>query len=112
MNKILQNQNIPKQPLAGPGAIDKGAALQSRNKPAVGNQQGSSDIAQSARNFEQAFIVQMLKDAGFDKAVMGSAGGASQMYGSFLLEAVADKIVQSGGLGLSAIIESSLKDVS
>ncbi len=91
-------------------ANDKSADPLRETKDQGGGLDLDPDIAQTAGDFEKVFIVQMLKDAGLDKAFMGSAGAQANMFGSFLLEGIADKIVENGGFGLRALIEGSFDD--
>lgn len=63
----------------------------------------------AARDFESAFIAEMLKTAGFGKATGGlGAGPGQEAFSGFLREAVAERITARGGFGLSEGIYRAL----
>lgn len=63
----------------------------------------------AAQKLETQFVSEMLKSAGIGDARSEFGGGAGEdQFASFLREAQADRIVASGGFGLSDAIYASL----
>ncbi|WP_415405023.1 rod-binding protein [Tateyamaria sp. SN3-11] len=65
----------------------------------------------AAQKLEATFLAEMLKSAGFGKAREGFGGGAGEdNFASFLVQAQAEEIVKSGGLGLAESLFDALKE--
>lgn len=58
-------------------------------------------LKETARDLESAFLAEMLKQAGVADAFGAAQSTGADAFSSFLLEAVAQEISQSGGLGLA-----------
>jgi len=73
-------------------------------------------IKKSAKDFETAFITQMLTFSGLGDALTIGGGEAASAFSSFYLESVAEDIVEAGGFGLAdkfyekLMIKSGLSD--
>lgn len=58
--------------------------------------------AQAAQKLEATFLAEMLKAAGFGEQANSFSGGTGEdQFASFHRQAIADKIAQAGGIGLS-----------
>lgn len=67
-------------------------------------------LKQAAVQLESAFLAEMLKSAGFGDAPDGFGGGAGEEhFASFLREAQAKTMAESGGLGLAEHLFNALK---
>ena len=71
-------------------------------------ERGQSNLRQAAQQLEASFLAEMLKSAGF-------SSGASQAerespFASFLTNAHAKAMVETGGIGLSELIFEALKE--
>jgi Rod binding domain-containing protein len=68
-------------------------------------------IAQTAKKFEASFLSimlqQMFAEQGDTQAPFGGGPG-EQMFKSFMAEAMAKKMVQSGGIGLTASVQREM----
>ncbi|MEM9421426.1 MAG: rod-binding protein [Pseudomonadota bacterium] len=65
-------------------------------------------LRESAKAFEATFIKQMLDTAGFADA-FGSGGSATtESFASFVLQEIADDMVEKGGFGLAEDIYRQL----
>jgi len=74
-------------------------------------QRSDAALKSAAEKLEATFLAQMLKSAGLGQSPEGFGGGAGEdQFASFLLEAQAMKIVESGGIGLAEAIFDSLKE--
>ena len=68
-------------------------------------------LLEAAQKLEATFLAQMLKSAGLGETRDSFSGGAGEdQFASFLLEAQAAKIVESGGVGLTEALFESLKE--
>lgn len=67
-------------------------------------------LRQTAREFEAAFISEMLKHAGLAKAMTGAAGGPGDGFSALLLEQYSLRIVEKGGFGLADKLYARLKE--
>lgn len=68
-------------------------------------------LQQAARDLEASFLAEMLKAAGLGKTRDAFGGGAGEEhFASFLAEAHAKALVQSGGIGLAESIFNALKE--
>jgi Rod binding domain-containing protein len=78
--------------------------------PSTRTRGSDGDLAQAARDLEASFLSIMLREAGVG-APRGAFGGGSgeEQFASFLTEAYAAKIVESGGIGLAERLFQALK---
>ncbi|MEL7091355.1 MAG: rod-binding protein [Pseudomonadota bacterium] len=68
-------------------------------------------LLKAAQKLEASFLAEMLKAAGYGEARDSFGGGAGEAhFSSFLVDAQAEKMVESGGIGLAEHVFSSLKD--
>jgi len=73
------------------------------------SQKDTGELRAAARKLEASFISEMLKAAGVGKPRDSFGGGAGEEgFSSFLTNAQAEKIVESGGFGLAEQIYGSL----
>lgn len=70
----------------------------------------NSALREKANAFEAAFIAQMLKHSGLEKAITDQSGFGGEAYASLMLEQYAGKIVENGGFGLADKIYAQLAD--
>lgn len=71
----------------------------------------SAQLRQAAEKLEAAFLSEMLKAAGLDKAPGAFGGGAGEaQFASFLREAQAAEMVKHGGIGLAEHLFEALKE--
>lgn len=70
-----------------------------------------AELAQAARDMEASFLSIMLREAGVG-AVPAAFGGGSgeEQFTSFLTDAYAAKIAESGGIGLAERLFQALKE--
>ena len=68
-------------------------------------------LRQAARRMEAAYLSEMLRAAGLDKAQSAFGGGAGEaQFASFLRQEHATALAERGGIGLADAIYQSLKD--
>lgn len=68
-------------------------------------------LMDAAKKLEASFLAEMLKSAGFGKSRESFGGGAGEeQFGSFLVQAQAEAMVESGGIGLAQSLFDALKD--
>lgn len=68
-------------------------------------------LRQVARDLEASFLAQMLEYAGLGQPRSSFGGGAGEEhFSSFLVQAQADELVKSGGIGLAESIFEALKE--
>jgi flagellar protein FlgJ len=68
-------------------------------------------LHQAAQKLEASFLAQMLKSAGLGKMSQGFGGGAGEdHFASFLVQAQAEEMAKTGGIGLAETIYESLKE--
>jgi Rod binding domain-containing protein len=72
---------------------------------AVDQNRDQAKLAQAARDFEAVLLRRML--SALEKSVQQSGKGGS-MYGTMIVDAMADAITKSGGLGMAKVVEESL----
>jgi len=66
---------------------------------------------QAAQKLEATFLAEMLKAAGFGEQANSFSGGAGEdQFASFHRQAIADKIAQAGGIGLSEYFLRSMME--
>jgi Rod binding domain-containing protein len=74
---------------------------------------GDQKLMDAAKKLEASFLAEMLKSAGFGKPREGLGGGAGEeQFGSFLREAQATAMVETGGIGLAQSLFEALKENS
>ncbi|MEZ5715400.1 MAG: rod-binding protein [Paracoccaceae bacterium] len=70
-------------------------------------------LRDAAEKLEATFLAEMLKAAGLGRARQGFGGGAGEeQFSSFLLQAQAEEMVKSGGIGLAESLYQALKEKS
>jgi Rod binding domain-containing protein len=74
--------------------------------PTAEQPQNAERLQQAARQFEAIMLKRMLSS--LEKTTKLDSGKGTSMYGSMIVDAMADAIVGSGGLGLSKMIEQTL----
>ncbi len=68
-------------------------------------------LKQAAQELEATFLAEMLKSAGLGKQGAGAFGGVGEdQFASFLVQAHADQMVKSGGIGLAEAIFKALQE--
>lgn len=78
--------------------------------PSAGAAARLHSLRQASIRLEAQFLSEMLKAAGFDAQVSGFSGGiGEEQFASFLRDAQAEEIAQSGALGLSEALFEALK---
>jgi len=65
---------------------------------------------ETAQAFEAAFVAEMLSHAGFEKALASDSGVGGEAMTGFLVEALAEKIVERGGFGVAELIMRRLSN--
>jgi Rod binding domain-containing protein len=75
------------------------------------NQLSDDRLMQAAQQLEASFLTEMLKSAGLGETSESFGGGIGEsQFSSFLRQAQAEEMVQSGGIGLAQMIFDSLKE--
>jgi Rod binding domain-containing protein len=74
----------------------------------------SAKVKQASRDFETVFLRQMLValERTTKASDKGPAVAGQQAYGSMIVEAVADAVARSGGIGLGVLLERALTEKS
>ncbi|AML51031.1 hypothetical protein RC74_06860 [Falsihalocynthiibacter arcticus] len=68
-------------------------------------------LMDAAKKLEASFLAEMLKSAGFGKSRENLGGGAGEdQFGSFLVQAQAEAMVEKGGIGLAQSLFEALKE--
>lgn len=68
-------------------------------------------LRKAAQRLEASFLAEMLKSAGLGQSSGSFGGGAGEdQFSSFLVEAQALAIAQSGGIGLAESIYNAMKE--
>ena len=85
-------------------------ALPSPAPPSAATAKTREQIKKTAREFEAAFIGQMLNQMfeGVETAAPFGGGPGEQAFKSFLTEAVAKQMVAAGGLGLADTLQRDM----
>lgn len=80
--------------------------------PVSPNSASLDALREVSEQLEASFLAEMLKSAGLGKTRDGLGGGGAgeDQFGSFLVQAQAEEMVKSGGIGLAEAIFESLKD--
>jgi len=66
-------------------------------------------LRQSAEKLEASFIAEMLKHAGFEKALSQESGFGGDVFSGFLVDIYAERLAENGGFGLADQIYAQLK---
>jgi Rod binding domain-containing protein len=69
----------------------------------------SKKLDNSARQFEAIFLRQMLSCLEKTTSVQGGKDAGSKLYGSMMVDAVADAVSRAGGIGLAAMLTKTLE---
>lgn len=77
-------------------------------KDDVSVEKKDSKAWQSAKDFEAAFITQMLTYSGLAKALTSSGGEEVASFSQFYMEAIGADLAESGGFGLADQIYESI----
>jgi peptidoglycan hydrolase FlgJ len=77
---------------------------------ALTEQNRTEALRKTAREFEAAFIGEMLAYAGFEKALSGDSGFGGETFSRMLVDSYAQSIADAGGFGLADKIYNQLKD--
>jgi Rod binding domain-containing protein len=64
----------------------------------------------AAKEFEAAFISEMLKHSGVGRAVAFDSGFGGEAMASFLVEEIGRMIAERGGFGVAELIEKRLEN--
>lgn len=73
----------------------------------------NTSLRAAAEKLEAAFLAEMLKSAGLGEGRDTFGGGAGEdQFSSFLVQAQAEKMVETGGIGLAEALFESLKERS
>ncbi len=74
-----------------------------------GNAHADKRLEEASRQFEAVLLRQMLSSLG--RATGGTSGqaGGSTIYGSMVVDAVADAVSRAGGLGLGSMLTKALQ---
>ena len=87
------------------------AALQSTDaEQRQGAVKDDAELRRAAKEFEAAFIAEMLTYAGFDKALSSRSGFGGEAFSRMLVESYATSISENGGFGIAEKIYRQLKD--
>lgn len=79
--------------------------------PAAGAPAGQDPLREAAIKLEASFLSEMLKSAGLGEARSGFGGGAGEeQFSSFLVQAQAEQMARSGGIGLAESLYHALKE--
>lgn len=62
----------------------------------------------AARDFEAAFIAEMLSHSGFDKALTHNSGFGGETMASFLIAEISNRLAMRGEFGIAALVEKQL----
>ena len=74
-------------------------------------QAGKNAALQAAEKLEATFLAEMLKSAGFGEQKNSFSGGVGEdQFASFQRQAVAEQMVQSGGIGLAEVFYRSMME--
>lgn len=82
-----------------------------RSQPSSGLSSQDAALRQAAQDLEASFLAEMLKAAGMGKTRDSFGGGAGEdQFSSFLVQAQAEEMVKSGGIGLAESLFEALKE--
>ncbi len=69
----------------------------------------SKKLDDAASQFEAVFLRQMLSSLEKTVSIEGNKGAGTNLYGSMLVDAVADAISRAGGIGIAPMLKNSLE---
>ena len=69
----------------------------------------SKRLGDASRQFEAVFLRQMLSCLEKTASVQGGKDAGSKLYGSMMVDAVADAVSRAGGIGLAAMLKKTLE---
>lgn len=69
----------------------------------------SKRLNEAARQFEAVFLRQMLSCLEKTTSMQGAKQAGSNLYGSMMVDAVADAVSRAGGIGLAAMLTKTLE---
>jgi Rod binding domain-containing protein len=69
----------------------------------------SKRLDDASRQFEAVFLRQMLSCLEKTTSTLGGKDAGSNIYGSMMVDAVADAVSQAGGIGLGAMLKRTLE---
>ncbi|PHS37759.1 MAG: hypothetical protein COA91_09360 [Robiginitomaculum sp.] len=90
----------------GPLGLNGTGKPNSLHQPELDRQ---DDIQKTAREFETAFIAQMLQFSGLAKALTTGGGKSVESFTQFYLEELAKDITNNGGFGIADKIASYMR---
>jgi Rod binding domain-containing protein len=95
--------------LAGTSPLSIVDQLRSSLPPAT-NSKDAAKAKAAAEDFEAFFVSHAFEDmfAGMDSDPMFGGGEAEQMFRSFLMQEYGKKVAQSGGIGVSNMVQQQL----
>lgn len=70
-------------------------------KEDVPAEEKNAEAWRSAKDFEAAFIAQMLTYSGFAKSLTSSGGEAVASFSQFYMESIGEDLAENGGFGLA-----------
>lgn len=74
-------------------------------------QTGTKPVMTAAKQLEAGFLAEMLKSAGFGEQENGFSGSTGEdQFASFHRQAIADRMVENGGIGLAEMFYKSLME--
>lgn len=73
------------------------------------NAQDKDALRAVAKDFEAAFIAQMLQHSGLTESLTSGEGKMASAFGSFYVEQLAEKIADDGGFGMADAIYKQLE---
>ena len=94
--------DLPIQPL--PSSLPSRADMRANASSA-----DSAALKDVAKEFEAAFIAQMLNHSGLSEAMTAGEGKMASAFGSFYLEQLANKMADDGGFGMADTIYKQLE---
>ncbi|MEM7728179.1 MAG: hypothetical protein AAF311_02775 [Pseudomonadota bacterium] len=96
---------LPDLPVPTPPTTVDAASLRNASGPA----RSDDALRAVAQDFEAAFIAQMLTHSGFGDAISSGEGSMGSAFNTFYIEQIADRIAESGGLGMMDAIYGQLE---
>jgi Rod binding domain-containing protein len=100
MGHKMQSGSLFNVSLFEPPRVESGAQNTAINQ-LNSKDQIEPDIAQAARDFETAFIAQMLKFSGLADAITTGGGEDMAAFADFYIQSFAEEISDTGGFGLA-----------
>jgi len=99
MDAFPSYQRLPETTPARRAAFDKTA-----------QSEREQELRRTAREFEAAFITEMLSHTGLEKALSSQSGFGGEVFSTMLVEKYASALADKGGFGLAEKIYNQLKD--